>query len=49
MKLHSIDGPTQVGYAKQRSTVLVGAVCDYLDLLFLSVSYLSSFFPSTPT
>ena len=31
MKLHSIDGLTQVGYSKQRQTVLVGAVCDYLD------------------
>ena len=37
------------GYAKQRPTVLVGAVCDYLDSLFLSIPYLCSFFPSTPT
>ena len=37
MKLHSIDGHTQVGYAKQRPTVLVVAVCDYLDSLFLSI------------
>ena len=49
MKLHSIDGLTQVGHAKQRPTVLVGAVCDYLDSLFLSIPYLSSFFPSPPT
>ena len=49
MKLHSIDGPTQVGYAKQRPTVIVGAVCDCLDSLFLSIPYLSSFFPSPPT
>ena len=49
MKRHSIDGSTQVGYAKRRPTVLVGAVCDYLDLLFLSIPYLSSFFPSPPT
>ena len=39
MKLHSIDGLTQVGYAKQRPTVLVGAVCDYLDLLVNPVSF----------
>ena len=49
MKLHPIDGPTQVGYAKQRPTVLVVAVCDYLDSLFLSIPYLSSFFPSPPS
>ena len=49
MKLHSIDGPTQVGYAKQRPTVLVGAVCDYLNSIFLSILYLSSFFSSPPT
>ena len=48
MKLHSIDGLTQVVYAKQRPTVLVGVVCDYLDSLFLSVPYLSSFFPAGP-
>ena len=29
--------------------MLVGAVCDYLDSLFLSIPYLCSFFPSTPT
>ena len=40
MKLHSIDGPTQVGYAKRRPTVLVGAVCGYLDSLFLTISSL---------
>ena len=49
MKLHSIDGPTQVGYAKQRPTVLEVEVCDYLDSLFLSIPYLSSFSPSPPT
>ena len=49
MKLHPIDGLTQVGYAKQRPTVLVGAVCDYFDSLFMSIPYLSSFFPSPPT
>ena len=49
MKLHSIDGPTQVGNAKHRPTMLVGAVCDYLDSLLLSIPYLSSFFPSAPT
>ena len=49
IKLHSIDGPIQVGYAEQRPTVLVGAVCDYLDSLILSMSYLSSLFPSSPT
>ena len=31
MNRHSIDDPTQVGCAKQRPTVLVGTVCDYLD------------------
>ena len=49
MKLHSIDGPTQVGYTKQRPSVFVGAICDYLDSLFLSIPHLSSFFPSPPT
>ena len=43
MKLHSIDGPTQVGYAKHRPTVLVGAVCDYLDSFTLPVNPLSFF------
>ena len=37
MKLHSIDDLTQVGYSKQRPTVLVGAVCDYLDSHFFSI------------
>ena len=49
MKLHSIDGPTQVGNAKQRPTVPIGALCDYLDSLFLSIPYLSSFFSSAST
>ena len=50
MKLHSIDGLTQVGYAKQRPTVLVGAVCDYLDPDTLPVNPVSFFFfPSPPT
>ena len=44
MKLHTIDGLIQVGYAKQRPTVIVGAVCDYLNLHFLSIPYLSSSF-----
>ena len=43
MKLHSIDGPPQVGYAKQRPTVLVGAVCDYLDSFTLPVNPVSFF------
>ena len=43
MKLHSIDGLTQVGYAKQRPTVLVGAVCDYLDSFNLPVNPVSFF------
>ena len=43
MKLHSIDGLTQVGYAKQRPTVLVGAVCDYLDSFTLPVNSVSFF------
>ena len=41
MKLHSIDGLTQVGYAKQRPTVLAGAVCDYLDSFTLPVNPVS--------
>ena len=49
MKLYSIDGLTQVEYAKHWPTVLVGAVCDYLDSLFLSIPYLFSFFLSPPT
>ena len=51
MKLHSIDGLTQVGYAKQRPTELVGAVCDYLDSFILPVSPVSFFlfFSSLPT
>ena len=44
MKLHSIDGLTQFGYATQRPIVLVGAVCDYLDSLFLLIPYLFFFF-----
>ena len=43
MKLHSIDGLTQVGYAKQRPTLLVGAVCDYLDSFTLPVNPVSFF------
>ena len=43
MKLHSIDGLTQVGYAKQRPTVLAGAVCDYLDSFTLPVNPVSFF------
>ena len=38
MKLHSVDDLTQVGYAKQRPTVLVGAVCDYLESFTLLVN-----------
>ena len=51
MKLHSIDGLTQVDYAKQRPTVLVGAVCDYLDSFTLPVDSVSFFLfsPSPPT
>ena len=51
MKLHSIGGLTQVGYAKQRPTVLAGAVCDYLDSFTLPVKHVSFFlfFPSPPT
>ena len=48
MKLHTTDGLTQVGYAKQRLTVLVGAVCDYLDLIFLPIAYLFSSLPLSP-
>ena len=36
MKLYTIDDRTQVGPA-----VVVGAVCDYFYLLFLSIPYLS--------
>ena len=43
MKLHSIDGLTLVGYAKQRPTVLVGVVCDYLDSFTLPVNPVSFF------
>ena len=43
MNLHLIDGLTQGGYAKQRSTVLVGAVCDYLDSFTLPVNPVSFF------
>ena len=43
MKLHLIDGLTQVGYAKQSPTVLVGAVCDYLDSLTLPANSVSFF------
>ena len=39
VKLYTVDGLTQVGYATQRPTVLVDAVCDYLDLLFLPIPY----------
>ena len=42
MKLCTFHGLTQVGYATQRTTFLVGAVCDYLDLLFLSMLQFSS-------
>ena len=45
MKLYTFDGLTQVGYATQRPTVLVAVVCDYLDLVFLHISYLSSSCP----
>ena len=48
MKLHTIDGLIQVGYAKQRPTVIKGAVCDYLNLHFLSIPYLSSSFSPLP-
>ena len=43
MKLHSTDGLTQVGYAKQRPTVLVSAVCDYLYSITLPVNSVSFF------
>ena len=43
MNRHSIDDPTQVGCAKQRSTVLVGTVCDYLDSFTLPVNPVSFF------
>ena len=43
MKLHSIDGLSQVGYAKQSQTVLVGAVWYYLDSFTLSVNSVSFF------
>ena len=43
MKLHSIDGLTQVGYAKQRPTVLVGTVFNYLDSFTLTVNPVSFF------
>ena len=43
MNRHSIDGSTQVGCAKQRPTVLVGAVCDYLDSFTLPVNSVSFF------
>ena len=49
MKLHSIDGLTQVGYAKKRPAVLAGAVCDYLDSFTLPVNPVSFFFPSPST
>ena len=45
LAVHSIDGLTQVDYAKQRPTVLVGAVCDYLESLFLSISIFLPFSP----
>ena len=48
MKLHTIEGLIQVGYTKQGSTVLVDAACNYLDLLFLSMPYLSSSFSPLP-
>ena len=43
MNRHSIDDPTQVGCAKQRITVLVGTVCDYLDSFTLPVNLVSFF------
>ena len=43
MNRHSIDDPTQVGCAKQRPTVLVGTVCDYLDSFPLPVNPVSFF------
>ena len=43
MNRHSIDDPTQVGCAKQRPTVLVGTVCDYLDSFTLPVNPVSFF------
>ena len=43
MKLLSIDGLTQIGYAKQRPTVLVGSVYDYLDSFTLPVNPVSFF------
>ena len=43
MKLHPIDDLTQVGYAKQRPTVLVSAVCDFLDSVTLPVNSVSFF------
>ena len=42
MKLYIIDGLTEVDYDTLRPTVLVGTVCEYLDLLFLSIPYLPS-------
>ena len=43
MNRHSIDDPTQVGCAKQRPTVFVGTVCDYLDSFTLPVNPVSFF------
>ena len=47
MKLYTFDGLIKVGYATQRPTVLVAAVCGSLDLFFLSIPYRSSS-PITP-
>ena len=46
MKLYTFDA--QVGYATHRPTGLLGEVCDYLDLLFLSSPNFSISFPAPP-
>ena len=43
------DGLTQADYATHRPIVLVGAIGEYLDLLFLSIPYLPFPFPLSPT
>ena len=48
MKLRTTDGLTHVGYAKQRLTVLEGAIRDYMGLLFMSIPYRFSSFSPLP-
>lgn len=49
MKLYIFGGPLLFDYAKQKPTVLVGAICSPLDLLFLSIPYLPPPTTTRPT